>query len=46
MLLISLVGCAFGWTKYKTQSTLASALMHSAFNLTQFAAFLAQQRSL
>jgi uncharacterized protein len=46
MLLISLVGCVLGWTKYKTQSTVASALMHSTFNLTQFAAFLAQQRSL
>jgi membrane protease YdiL (CAAX protease family) len=46
MLLISLVGCIFGWTKYRTQSTLASALMHSAFNLTQFAALLWQQRSI
>jgi hypothetical protein len=46
MLLISLVGCVFGWTKYKTKSTLASALMHSAFNLTQFAALLAQQKTL
>ena len=46
MLLISLVGCVLGWTKYKTQSTVASALMHSTFNLTQFAAFLVQQRSL
>ncbi len=46
MLLLSLVGCVLGWTKYKTQSTLASALMHSAFNLTQFAALLAQQRTL
>jgi membrane protease YdiL (CAAX protease family) len=40
MLLISLVGCVFGWAKYKTQSTAAAALMHSTFNLTQFAAFL------
>jgi len=46
MLLISLVGCVFGWVKYKTQSTVTSALMHSTFNLTQFAAFLVQQRSL
>jgi membrane protease YdiL (CAAX protease family) len=46
MLLISLVGCVLGWTKYKTQSTVASALMHSTFNLTQFAAFLVQQRGL
>lgn len=46
MLLISLVGCVFGWAKYKTQSTVTSALMHSTFNLTQFAAFLAQSRTL
>ncbi len=46
MLLISAAGCIFGWAKYKTKSTAASAFMHSTFNLTQFAAFLAQQRSL
>jgi len=46
MLLISLVGCVFGWAKYKTGSTLASTLMHSTFNLTQFAAFLWQSRTL
>jgi uncharacterized protein len=46
MLLISLVGCVLGWAKYKTQSTVAAALMHSTFNLTQFAAFLVQQRSI
>ena len=46
MLLISLVGCAFGWAKYKTQSTATAAFMHSTFNLTQFAAFLWQARTL
>jgi len=46
MLLISLVGCIFGWAKFKTQSIVVSALMHSTFNLTQFAAFLVQQRSI
>jgi hypothetical protein len=46
MLLISLVGCAFGWAKYKTQSTAAAAFMHCTFNLTQFAAFLWQARTL
>jgi membrane protease YdiL (CAAX protease family) len=45
MLLISAAGCVFGWAKHKTQSTVCSALMHSTFNLTQFVAFLAQQRS-
>jgi hypothetical protein len=46
MLLISLVGCALGWAKYKTGSTAASAFMHSTFNLTQFAAFLYQSKPL
>jgi membrane protease YdiL (CAAX protease family) len=46
MLLISLVGCVFGWAKYRTQSTAAAAFMHATFNLTQFAAFLWQARSL
>jgi membrane protease YdiL (CAAX protease family) len=46
MLLISMAGCVFGWARYKGQSTVASAFMHSTFNLTQFAAFLMQARSL
>ncbi len=46
MLLISLVGCVFGWAKYKTQSTVAAALMHCTFNLTQFAALLLRSRTL
>lgn len=45
MLLISAAGCIFGWAKYKTQSTVTSAFMHSTFNLTQFAAFLVQSRT-
>jgi len=46
MLLISLVGCVFGWAKFKTQSTVAAALMHCTFNLTQFAALLLRSRTL
>jgi len=46
MLLISLVGCVFGWARYRTQSTFASALMHSTFNLTQFAALVWHARSI
>jgi len=42
ILIITLAGTAFGWVRYKTGSTAASTLMHSAYNLTQFAAFLAQ----
>jgi uncharacterized protein len=46
MLLVSLAGCVFGWAKYKTRSTVAGALMHSAFNLTQFAALIWRTRAL
>ncbi len=46
MLLISLAGCIFGWARYKTRSTIAGALMHSTFNLAQFAAFLWKTRTL
>ncbi len=46
ILLISLVGCVFGWAKYKTRSTVTSALMHSTFNLAQFAALLWRTRTL
>jgi len=46
MLLIAIVGCVFGWAKYRTQSTMTSAFMHATFNLTQFVAFLAQARAL
>ncbi len=46
MLLLSLVGCVLGWTKYKTKSTFASALMHCTFNLTQFAALVWRSQTL
>jgi membrane protease YdiL (CAAX protease family) len=46
MLLISLAGSVFGWAKYRTQSTVASALMHCTFNLTQFAALLVRSRTI
>lgn len=43
VLLITLAGCAFGWMRHKTGSTAAAALMHAAYNLTFFAAYLAQK---
>jgi CAAX protease family protein len=46
ILLISAAGSIFGWARYKTGSTAAGAFMHSTFNLTQFAAFLVQARTL
>lgn len=44
--LITVAGSVFGWARYKTGSTVAAAFLHSTFNLTQFAALLAQSRSL
>jgi membrane protease YdiL (CAAX protease family) len=46
ILLITTAGSIFGWVRQKTGSTAAAAFMHSTFNLTQFAAFLAQSRAL
>ena len=46
VLLISTAGVTFGWVRYKTGSTAASTFMHSSYNLTQLAAFLAQSRAL
>jgi uncharacterized protein len=46
ILLISLAGCVFGWARYKTRSTVASALIHSTFNLAQFAALVWRTRTL
>jgi membrane protease YdiL (CAAX protease family) len=40
--LITAAGCAFGYVRYRSGSTAASTFMHSAYNLTQFAAFLGQ----
>jgi uncharacterized protein len=44
-LLISAAGMVFGWVRFKTGSTAAAAFMHSTYNLTQFAALLAQNRT-
>jgi len=40
VLLVALAGVAFGWLRYRTGSTMASALMHSTYNATFYAAFL------
>jgi membrane protease YdiL (CAAX protease family) len=40
-LLISLAGGAFGWMRQKTGSTMASTVMHAAYNALFFAAFFA-----
>jgi membrane protease YdiL (CAAX protease family) len=41
VLLVTLVGCVLGTLRYRTESTAASTLLHSTYNLTQLAAFLA-----
>ena len=39
-LLIGLAGAAFGWVRYRTGSTMASAAIHSTYNLTMFAVMI------
>ncbi|HTA70943.1 MAG TPA: type II CAAX endopeptidase family protein [Bryobacteraceae bacterium] len=46
VLLVAVAGSVFGWVRYVTGSTTAATYMHSTYNLTQFAAFLAQSRTL
>jgi membrane protease YdiL (CAAX protease family) len=43
-LLISGAGAAFGWMRHRTQSTKASTLMHSAYNVLFFAALWASKK--
>jgi membrane protease YdiL (CAAX protease family) len=43
--LISVAGMVFGWVRFRTGSTAAAVAMHSTYNLTQLAAFLAQSRT-
>jgi len=46
VLLVAVAGSVFGWVRYQTGSTAAATYMHSTYNLTQFAAFVAQSRTL
>lgn len=45
VLLIAIAGTVFGWVRFRTGSTATAAFMHSTYNLTQFAAFVAQNRT-
>jgi membrane protease YdiL (CAAX protease family) len=42
VLLVGVAGAIFGATRYRTGSTLASAMMHSTYNLTFLAAFVSR----
>ncbi|MGC9971484.1 MAG: type II CAAX endopeptidase family protein [Bryobacteraceae bacterium] len=44
LVIIFLAGAAFGWMRHRSGSTAAAALMHAAYNLTQFAITLVAQR--
>jgi membrane protease YdiL (CAAX protease family) len=46
VLLVAVAGSVFGWVRYITGSTAAAAYMHSTYNLAQFAAFVAQSRTI
>jgi len=42
ILIVTLAGIAFGYVRYQSGSTAASALLHAAFNLTEFVGFMAR----
>jgi membrane protease YdiL (CAAX protease family) len=44
VLLVMVAGVAFGVVRYRTGSTAAATVVHGAYNLTQFVAFLIQER--
>ena len=44
LLLIGLAGVAFGYARYKTDSTAAAALLHGGYNLTFFVGYVIQSR--
>jgi hypothetical protein len=44
ILLVLLAGLAFGWMRHRTGSTMASAFMHGAYNLTFYSTFLLEER--
>jgi membrane protease YdiL (CAAX protease family) len=41
IVLVAAAGVAFGWQRYRTDSTGAAAVMHAAYNFVLFAAFIA-----
>lgn len=43
VLLIFAAGCVFGYTRYKTGSTAAAAIVHAGYNILYFAGFLLQR---
>ncbi len=46
VLLITVAGAGFGWMRYRSGSTAASAVMHAAYNGTLFTAYLVQGKDL
>jgi membrane protease YdiL (CAAX protease family) len=46
LLFIVVAGAAFGWMRYRSGSTAAATVMHAAYNLTFFVAFVFQGKDL
>ena len=44
LLVVGLAGAAFGYARFKTDSTAAAALLHGGYNLTFFVGYLIQSR--
>ena len=46
MLLLTLAGCAFGWMRAWTGSTISASLMHASYNMTFMLGYIANQKEL
>ena len=46
LMMITLAGVAFGWVRWRSNSTTAATIMHAGYNLTLFAAYLTQWEDL
>jgi membrane protease YdiL (CAAX protease family) len=43
LVVVGVVGAAFGFARYKTRSTFAAAMVHASYNTTLFVAYLFQR---
>jgi len=46
IMLLTFAGCAFGWIRLRTGSTVSASITHAAYNLTFFVAYLLQEKDL
>jgi hypothetical protein len=46
ILLLTIAGCAFGWIRVRSDSTMAAAITHATYNLTFFVAYVLQLKDI